>query len=55
MSMTDEERREHRLDTYRKYNLSVKGAARRKRYDDLHPERAERWSPLMQMKARDKR
>jgi hypothetical protein len=52
---TDEERRERRLNTYRKYNLSVKGAARRNRYEGKHPERAQRWSPLMQIKARDKR
>ncbi len=39
---------------YARYNASAKGKARRKRYEDAHPERATRWSPLMAAKARDR-
>jgi hypothetical protein len=53
--MTELERIAARLETYRRYNRSVKGAKRYKRYEAKHPERAERWSPIMQAKARDKR
>ncbi len=41
-----------RLEKHRKYNLSVKGQARYKRYEDKHPERRERWSPIMALRAR---
>jgi hypothetical protein len=53
--MTDLERIERRLDAHRRYNRSTKGAARYKRYEAKHPERATRWSPIMHVKARDKR
>jgi hypothetical protein len=44
--MTDNERRERRLASHRKYNTSRKGKARYKKYEDAHPERAEnRWEP----------
>ncbi len=47
--------KEKRLARHARYNRSIKGAARYKRYEDKHPERKERWSPLMLQKARDKR
>jgi hypothetical protein len=46
---------ELRLERHRRYNLSVKGQKRRQRYEAKHPERKERWSPIMLIKARDKR
>lgn len=35
-----------RLDRYRRYNASAKGQRRHKRYENAHPERADRWKPL---------
>jgi len=49
--MTDQQR----LAKYARYNASEKGQARRKRYEDKHPERRERWSVIMRLKAYDKR
>lgn len=43
--MTENERRERRLATYRKYNASRKGQKRAKRYENAHPERKLRWEP----------
>src|SRR5580692_10391913 len=51
-AMTPEEKRKER---HRRYNRSLKGQARSKKYEDRHPERRERWSPIMELKARDKR
>jgi hypothetical protein len=48
----EEARAEARRASYKKYNDSEKGAARRKRYEDKHPERKEQWSELMRAKAR---
>lgn len=53
--MTEEERHSRRLETYRKYNLSKNGRDRYERYEKKHPERAERWSPIMQIRARQGR
>jgi hypothetical protein len=50
--MNSEEKRRER---YRRYNMSAKGQARRKKYEAAHPERATRWSPIMLMKGRDRR
>ena len=47
--MTEEEKR---LEKYRRYNMSAKGRARREKYEKAHPERAERWAPIMLIKAR---
>jgi hypothetical protein len=42
MAMT----RDEYLESQRTYNLSAKGQARYKRYEDAHPERKEnRWEP----------
>jgi hypothetical protein len=49
----DEEREAARKEKYRRYNQSRKGAKRYKRYEEAHPERATRWSPVMLMRARD--
>jgi len=46
---------EKRLTRYRRYNDSTKGQERRKRYEAKHPERKERWSEIMRIKARDRR
>ena len=50
--MTSEEKR---LERYRRYNHSSKGQARDKKYEDAHPERRERWAPIMLLKARQGR
>jgi hypothetical protein len=50
--MTSEEKR---LERYRRYNQSKKGQARDKKYEDAHPERRERWAPIMILKARQGR
>lgn len=52
--MTEQERTRRRLEKYTKYNASVKGQARHKKYEAAHPERATRWSPIMIIKARDR-
>ncbi len=62
MRITEQLKRQERQ---RRYNASAKGKsrtaryeetskaqARKKRYEDAHPERKERWSPLMHIKAR---
>jgi hypothetical protein len=49
--VTPEERRKAR---YERYNRSTKGQARDKRYEAAHPERAQRWSPIMKLKARER-
>jgi hypothetical protein len=41
-----------RLERYRRYNSSVKGQRRHKRYEAKHPERKERWSAGMIAKGR---
>jgi len=44
--LTDNERRARYLAAQSRYNTSLKGKARYKRYDDKHPERKEaRWEP----------
>ena len=43
---------EERREQHRRYNQSLKGQARLKRYEDKHPERKERWSPVMRLRAR---
>lgn len=53
--MTEEQRETERLEKYRRYNASSKGQARRKTYEDAHPERRERWSPIMLRRARGNR
>jgi len=50
--MTAEEKR---LARYRRYNQSKKGQARDKKYEDAHPERKDRWSPIMLIKGRQGR
>jgi hypothetical protein len=50
--MTSEEKRKER---YRRYNQSKKGKKRYKKYEDAHPERQTRWSPIMQIRARQGR
>lgn len=55
MTVSADERDARRLERHRRYNRSRKGAARYRRYEAKHPERATRWSPLMLAKARDKR
>jgi hypothetical protein len=47
--MTDKEKARAR---YARYNNSAKGMARRRRYEEKHPERAVAWSKLMELKAR---
>lgn len=47
--MADDEKRKER---HRRYNRSAKGQARNKRYEAKHPERKQRWSPLMAIKAK---
>jgi hypothetical protein len=47
--------REQILAKYARYNASRKGQARKKKYEDAHPERKERWSPIMVAKAYDRR
>jgi hypothetical protein len=47
--------REQILAKYARYNASRKGQARRKKYEEAHPERKERWSPIMFATARDRR
>lgn len=51
MADSDEKRKER----YRRYNASAKGQARKRRYENAHPERKERWSEIMRIKARDRR
>jgi len=46
---------EKRLERYRRYNQSIKGQARDKKYEDAHPERKERWFPIILLKARQGR
>lgn len=41
--MTEDERRANRLASHEKYNKSVKGQKRNKRYEAKHPERKLRW------------
>lgn len=36
-----------------RYNRSEKGKARYKRYEDKHPDRALRWSPILVARAYD--
>jgi hypothetical protein len=44
--MTEDEKRANYLAAQTRYNTSTKGAARYKRYEAKHPERAEtRWEP----------
>jgi hypothetical protein len=43
---TDESAESRRLAKYRRYNSSRKGAARNRRYEAKHPERAVRWPPV---------
>jgi hypothetical protein len=43
---------ERRRAAHRKYNRSAKGKARYQRYEEAHPERATRWSPLMVLRGR---
>jgi hypothetical protein len=38
-------------ERHRRYNRSVKGQARYKRYEQKHPERKERWSEIMRVRA----
>jgi hypothetical protein len=53
--MTDEERRELYLAAQTRYNISKKGKARYKKYEDAHPERAgNRWEPARNIKRSDK-
>lgn len=53
--MTEEEKRERRLETYRRYNQSAKGRARYARYEDKHPERKEtRWEPARNSMGRER-
>jgi hypothetical protein len=33
------------------YNRSAKGQARNKRYEEAHPERKNRWDPIMRLRA----
>ena len=49
--MTKDERR---LEKHRKYNMSPKGQARYEKYEKAHPERAKRWGPVMELRARNK-
>lgn len=44
--------REKYLERQRRYNNSIKGKERRDRYESAHPERKERWSVIMNIKAR---
>jgi hypothetical protein len=37
---------EKRREYHRRYNASAKGQARNKRYEEKHPERRIRWSPI---------
>lgn len=41
----DRAARERGLATHRRYNLSAKGQARNRAYEDRHPERKLRWEP----------
>ena len=43
--------REKYLARHTRYNNSVKGKARRARYEEKHPERKQ-WSEIMRIKAR---
>jgi hypothetical protein len=45
-------RQEKARARHRRYNLTIKGAERYKRYEEKHPERKERWSKLMEAKAK---
>lgn len=46
--MTPEQASEtRRLERYRRYNRSAKGAKRYRAYEEKHPDRAARWSPIM--------
>jgi hypothetical protein len=51
---TPEARRLARLASWAKYNRSQKGSARYRKYEEANPERATRWSTLMEIKARDR-
>lgn len=53
--MTPEQQDEARKAKHRRYNRSRKGSARYKAYEAKHPERRGRWSPIMELKARNKR
>lgn len=53
--MDEDERRRRRLESYKRYNDSLKGERRRRRYENQHPERRERWSEIMRIKARDRK
>jgi len=44
--MTAEERRARRLDTYARYNRSVKGQARNRRYEQAKRPDRPRWEPM---------
>ena len=52
MSPQEERRHAARLAKYARYNASSKGQARRKIYEDAHPERATQWGVLMHIRAR---
>lgn len=41
--LTPEQRKANKLESHRKYNGSVKGQRRNKRYEEKHPERQGRW------------
>lgn len=41
-------REEKRLARYAKYNASLKGQQRHKRYEAKHPERSKQWSANME-------
>lgn len=41
--LTAEERKANKLESHRRYNSSVKGQRRNKRYEERHPERQGRW------------
>jgi hypothetical protein len=45
---------ERRLAKYRRYNASKKGQDRDKKYEDAHPERAQRWSVEMALRKNGK-
>jgi hypothetical protein len=47
--MTEAERREHRLASWRRYNASRKGQQRNQRYEQAHPDRRLRWEPERKM------
>jgi len=52
--MTADEKRNQRLEIYRKYNSSLKGKARYARYEAKHPERQKnRWEPARNQTGRE--